>query len=70
MQYVIWTGVVVLGLITLSTAGIIFFHLFGEFRRGVLGKKVEPTRPMPSQRLRKVDLSAMRDDRPPIRRAA
>ena len=71
MQYVIWAGIVVLGLITLSTAGMIFFHLFGEMRRKMSGIVSEPTYVAPTDRLRKVDLSTkMRDDRPPMRRAA
>ncbi len=70
MQFVIWTGIVVLGLITVSSAGMIFFHLIGEFRRGELNLSAPSEEPMKRNTMSKVDLTAMKDDRSPIRRAA
>lgn len=60
-----------MGLITVSSAGMIFFHALGEIRKGQAQKPVaEPVRPASRRNhLRKVDLDALRD-RPPVRRAA
>ncbi|MFT5144031.1 MAG: hypothetical protein ACI80V_003616 [Rhodothermales bacterium] len=71
MQFIIWTGVAVLGLITVSGVGMIFFHLVAEFRNLNAQKPVEePNRPMSRREgLHRVDLEALRD-RPPVRRAA
>jgi hypothetical protein len=71
MQFIIWTGVAVLGLITLSGVGMIFFHIVAEFRNINVEKPSEEARRAMSRRegLRKVDLEALRD-RPPVRRAA
>ncbi|NNE70357.1 MAG: hypothetical protein HKN29_08325 [Rhodothermales bacterium] len=71
MQFIIWTGIAVLGLMTLSTMGMVFFHAVGEFRkRGaepIVDEFALPTRRR--SHMRKVDLESLRD-RPPIRRAA
>ena len=71
MQFIIWTGIIVLGLITLSSVGMIFFHTVGELRKGAAAEPVaEPIRPAARRNhLRKVDLESLRD-RPPARRAA
>ncbi|MFT4604465.1 MAG: hypothetical protein ACI9W4_001196 [Rhodothermales bacterium] len=71
MQFIIWTGIVILGLITLSTVGMIFFHTVGELRKGASSELVaEPIRPTARRKhLRKVDLESLRDH-PPARRAA
>ncbi|MBO6576894.1 MAG: hypothetical protein JJ896_16010 [Rhodothermales bacterium] len=71
MQFIIWAGIAVLGLITLSATGMVFFHAVGEFRKGKIAEPIaEPIRPASRRNhLRKVDLDALRD-RPPVRRAA
>ena len=72
MQFIIWTGIAALGLITLSAAGMIFFHTVAELRRreSAQASTSEPLRPASRRsNLRKVDLDAYRD-RPPVRRAA
>ena len=72
MQFILWTGIVVLGLVTLVGVGTIFFQLVGEFRQAFAA---QPPAVLPKKRsrhegLRKVDLESLRDDRPPARRAA
>ncbi len=71
MQFIIWTGIVVLGLITVSTVGMIFFHTVGELRKGAAGQPAAESISPPARRnhLRKVDLETLKD-RPPVRRAA
>lgn len=71
MQFIIWTGIAVLGLITLSSAGMVFFHMVGAFRADSRNEPAaEPLRPASRRNhLRKVDLESLRD-RPPVRRAA
>lgn len=73
MQFIIWTGIAVLGLLTLTSVGIVFFHLVGEFRTTFAAKQEDiPASVKPPRRggMRRVDLEALRDERPPIRRAA
>lgn len=72
MQFIIWTGIAALGLITLSAVGMIFFHTVAELRRREASQAqvTEPQRPVSRRNnLRKVDLDAYRD-RPPVRKAA
>lgn len=71
MQFIIWVGIAVLGLITISSMGMVFFHAVGEFRKRE-AKPVIDEFELPVRRrhhMRKVDLESLRD-RPPIRRAA